>query len=234
VDRVNCQPIEKVVESETLDVQEVFDTIQGEGPFAGTPATFIRLAGCNLNCSYCDTDYTSRRRSLTIDDLWKILEPLPARDLVVLTGGEPFRQRRVIDLMREFSDRGTFVQVETNGTVYPVGLSGLMAETELCSIVCSPKTVAVNPAVATVIDYWKFVVAAGFIDAKDGLPLESVGPEYGRVYRPEDVDPSMIFVQPLDVGDPEKNKRHQEAAVQSCMKFGYRLCLQMQKIIGLP
>jgi len=60
-------PLSKPIESDGLylEVQDIFSTIQGEGPFAGKPAVFLRLAGCNLRCFFCDTDFESRRTTLS-------------------------------------------------------------------------------------------------------------------------------------------------------------------------
>ena len=91
---INIQPIEKYVQAENkmLDVHSIFYTIQGEGPFTGCPAVFVRLAGCNLKCPGCDTDYTSNRTPMTAEQILnKILELASPATLVVITGGEPFR-----------------------------------------------------------------------------------------------------------------------------------------------
>ena len=96
---LNIQPIEKLAHpvDGKLDVHSIFFTIQGEGPFTGHPAIFIRLAGCNLQCPKCDTDYTSKRsRMLYQDILGEVRRLTPKthknRTLIVITGGEPLRQ----------------------------------------------------------------------------------------------------------------------------------------------
>ena len=66
---LNTQPIEKRHHKVDLEVHSIFYTIQGEGPFCGTPAVFIRLAGCNLQCPSCDTNYTSKRRTMTAEEI---------------------------------------------------------------------------------------------------------------------------------------------------------------------
>ena len=86
---INRQPAEGPVKfSGTYDVQEVFPTIQGEGPDAGVPAVFVRLAGCTLTCPACDSDYTSKRTSKTVVDLLKEVVDARAQskaDLLVIT-----------------------------------------------------------------------------------------------------------------------------------------------------
>jgi len=66
---LNTQPIEKRQHTTELEVHSIFYTIQGEGPFCGTPAVFVRLAGCNLQCPSCDTDYTSKRTRMTAEEI---------------------------------------------------------------------------------------------------------------------------------------------------------------------
>ena len=67
----NTQPAEKLDRQfdDMLDIQEIFWTLQGEGPFVGVPAVFIRTAGCNFLCRACDSDYTSRRKRMLIGEI---------------------------------------------------------------------------------------------------------------------------------------------------------------------
>lgn len=230
---INNQPAEKPFTSESgsLDVHSIFDTIQGEGPCAGMPATFIRLAGCNLECAGCDTLYTDGRRILTPEALAARLDALPKRQLIVLTGGEPYRQalgRAILHLC----STGRQVQIETNGTLYQ-NVTEWVPE-QMVKVVCSPKTPKVHPEMWKSIAALKYVVEAGYIDPLDGLPTRSVGTQYGRPSRPPLDWKGEIYVQPLDVQRDKKNQENLRAAVESCMKYGYRLCLQTQKLIGLP
>ena len=94
----------------TLKVNEIFDSIQGEGFWTGRRATFIRLSGCSLNCDWCDTDY-KKGEDLTIHEILQRAKNLP---FVVITGGEPTDQR-ISPLIAALKARNHFVQVETNG-----------------------------------------------------------------------------------------------------------------------
>src|SRR5579871_4134740 len=82
---------------ETLTINEIFYSIQGESTFAGQPCVFVRLTGCDLRCTYCDTEYAfyeGKRR--TLDDIMAEVATHPCK-LVEVTGGEPLRseERRV-------------------------------------------------------------------------------------------------------------------------------------------
>ncbi len=108
-----------------LTLSEVFDSIQGEGASAGAPRTFVRLAGCNLTCSYCDTPYSwdfnrfdkaKETRRVSVAELGQRLKGSAG---VVLTGGEPLlQQRRLVELVAGLSPEQV-LEVETNGTIVP-------------------------------------------------------------------------------------------------------------------
>lgn len=99
-------------------IVEIFNSIQGEGCFIGQKATFVRLAGCNLSCSWCDTDHTESKRL----DLAAILAQCKER-IVVLTGGEP-TIHDLMPLVKALKSAGHSTHLETNGTgstlVYPL------------------------------------------------------------------------------------------------------------------
>lgn len=230
---INTQPIEKVANrlDGVVEVFEIFDTIQGEGPFSGTPATFVRLAGCDLQCSWCDTDYSSHRDFYSPEQLLEKINELPRRELIVFTGGEPFRQDLTQAFLLILAFRDVDIQVETNGTIDP-GFWEYFSRGEL-TIVCSPKTPKISESMWEHIDDLKYVVEHGQIDDL-GFPLSSVGPQYGSPARPPDGWNGQIYIQPLDVQDEERNKLNRQTAVACCMKHGYRLCLQVHKIVDLP
>ena len=229
---MNDQPIEKqsLLTSGDLYLHHIFISIQGEGPLVGQPAVFVRLYGCNLQCPLCDTDYTSRCTPTSAFKLKTIIDGLtgPSK-LVVFTGGEPFRQNLVpaIDLLYAAGYR---IQIETNGT-----LSISDFDPEKALIVCSPKTGKVSSGLIDYITAYKYVISDDSIDPDDGLPIRALNhPVSGKVARPPaGFDRRRIYVQPADVNDPIQNKRNTDAAIRSCMLYGYTLCLQTHKIIGL-
>lgn len=114
-------------------IVEIFTSIQGEGVNLGKPANFIRFAGCNLNCEWCDTEWKKPKEKLTIQEIIDRLDPCV--DLVVLTGGEPMMQKELIWLVAELSSHGYSIAIETNGT-YPTKMIKKLANVH---VACSPK-----------------------------------------------------------------------------------------------
>ncbi|MFQ5586134.1 MAG: 7-carboxy-7-deazaguanine synthase QueE [Thermodesulfobacteriota bacterium] len=103
----------------TLNVSEIFFSIQGESTHAGRPSICIRLAGCNLSCSGCDTGYAQERGGgdeLTIDEIIAEVGKFPCR-LVEVTGGEPLHQEGTVRLLGRLIASGYEVLLETNGSI---------------------------------------------------------------------------------------------------------------------
>ncbi|WP_295619103.1 7-carboxy-7-deazaguanine synthase QueE [uncultured Methanobrevibacter sp.] len=103
-----------------IKVNEIFTSFQGEGPYVGTPATFLRLYGCNLNCEWCDTDI-STYEMLSVDDVAEILiTQMEFNNIhtLIITGGEPTLQMEEIKrLIKELPD-DIRIQLETNGSIF--------------------------------------------------------------------------------------------------------------------
>lgn len=102
-----------------MKIVEIFKSIEGEGKRAGLPATFIRLYGCNLNCSYCDTRYGCEGNNYTdmyIDDIVNKVKSLGLKT-VTITGGEPLIHKDIELLIDELILAGCEINIETNGSV---------------------------------------------------------------------------------------------------------------------
>jgi len=115
--RLHCSTV-----AETLVVNEVYLSLQGESTFAGLPCVFVRLTACNLRCSYCDTAYAfteGTRRSVeeVLADAQRLAMPFrtPPLPLIELTGGEPLLQPAVLPLMQRLCDDSFTVLLETSG-----------------------------------------------------------------------------------------------------------------------
>lgn len=102
----------------TLTVNEIFYSIQGETITAGLPSVFVRLTGCNLDCSYCDTRYArDNGTAMEIGSIIQKIEEFPPADHVTVTGGEPLAQPNAVILLKQIIDRGWKCQIETNGSI---------------------------------------------------------------------------------------------------------------------
>lgn len=236
---MNNQPIEKqFINAEgMLDVHHIFRTIQGEGPFTGERAIFIRLAGCNLQCPGCDTDYTSKREKLTPVEICRKLTTdfpgFPTDGLIVISGGEPTRQN-IGPLCFRLVQFGYQVQIESNGVRAPDELTANLIRDDKVVLIISPKTKAISKVSAELAHCFKYVLRAGDIDPIDGLPLRALEHAAApRVARPPDGFDGTIYINPYDEKDEAANQRHLEATAQSCSTFGYKMGVQLHKIIGV-
>jgi 7-carboxy-7-deazaguanine synthase len=101
-----------------LNISEIFFSIQGESTYTGLPCIFVRLAGCNLRCNYCDTNYSYKSEiTLSINDIiTKVKEYDPVK-LVEITGGEPLMQPEVFQLIRLLYENDHTILLETNGSI---------------------------------------------------------------------------------------------------------------------
>lgn len=190
-----------------IQLAEIFYSIQGEGMWSGTPAVFVRLAGCNLACDFCDTDY-SLKFLASVDDVVRLVgEAGGACPMVILTGGEPLAQRETPALIEALRQDGRRVHVESNGTIH----TPLPEDVWLC---VSPKE-RVDPRMAARANEAKLIV--------DGrVPEEHV---------PFFTEKSQILLQ------PEGNKRENIEIALAYAKAHpdrFRLSLQTHKLIGVP
>tara|TARA_B110000438_G_scaffold106102_1_gene104400 strand:- start:59 stop:748 length:690 start_codon:yes stop_codon:yes gene_type:complete len=111
----------------TMQVNEIFKSIQGEGPNFGKPAIFLRTAQCNLKCTWCDTKYTwdwenydfqNEVKEMTIDEIKGSILDLEIKHLVI-TGGEPLLQQDDLADLLSFLKPDFYVEIETNCTILP-------------------------------------------------------------------------------------------------------------------
>lgn len=102
-------------------INEIFYSIEGEGEWAGYPTIFIRFAGCNMNCRWCDTAHKECSLEGSPMDIFTAMRDIPC-NRVRLTGGEPLLQNEAIGIIRYLKEFGYKVAVETNGSIfsYPV------------------------------------------------------------------------------------------------------------------
>lgn len=191
-----------------MRINEIFYSIQGEGFYTGTPAVFIRFAGCNLKCPFCDTNHQPYE-DLTEEEICAEIAKYPAH-LVVVTGGEPGLQLTSF-LVDKIHALGKTVAVETNGTK-PIPFN-------VDWVTCSPKAAFVGekgePMLLRANEIK--VVFDGIHEIKD----------YG-------IEADYYYVQPCDTGDKGKN----EEIIKGCVQFikdnpKWRLSLQTQKTLNV-
>jgi 7-carboxy-7-deazaguanine synthase len=103
-----------------MRIADIFYSIQGEGRLTGVPSAFVRLTGCNLRCTWCDTPYTSwnpEGQQLSLAEVFNRIDSYPARHAVI-TGGEPLLSPEIVPLCAGLRERGFHVTVETAATVF--------------------------------------------------------------------------------------------------------------------
>ena len=109
---------QRTVKKTTLNVNDIFFSLQGEGSFSGIPTTFVRLTGCNLRCSWCDTQYAYYgKNNRPLDEIIQKVQSFPAQ-MVSITGGEPLYQNEnsAIELIEKLHELGKKISMETNGS----------------------------------------------------------------------------------------------------------------------
>ena len=236
---INNQPIASSNYSDDIiRVHSIFYTIQGEGPFTGRPALFVRLNGCNLRCYWCDTEYTEKLTKYSNEELLaeicKQLEHCAPETIVVITGGEPMAQN-ISYLTRALATvKATTVQIETNGTVMAPNFPWLLGNVHL---VVSPKTGKLAPEYSEEklqqkVIAWKYILQ--WTDkSNDGLPIlaTQVSGKIIHVARPPNgVSLDKIYVSPVDDHGPEATVNIRKV-VRVALEHGYTVNLQTHKIL---
>jgi 7-carboxy-7-deazaguanine synthase len=190
-------------------VNEIFYSIQGEGARAGTANVFVRFTGCNLTCSFCDTEFESGR-DMTAEDIASQASRLMPEPLsVILTGGEPLLQydAPLLDALRRAGART--IAVETNGAVKPAA--------HVDYIACSPKVA-------------EHVMAANFPGGVN--ELRYVRSEGQGIPRPR-VAAKAYFISPMFQGDRLKRQDLEWCAELVKQNPEWRLSVQLHKAIGV-
>jgi len=198
-----------------LNVIEIFKSIQGEGLYTGYPAIFIRLAGCCVQCEWCDTDYVGNtKRMIEVQIIEEI--KLLGKGIIVITGGEPLIQDLTI-LIKGLQNENREVHIETSGS--PDCLSNYYDKS---LITCSPKT---EKLIWTMkyASSWKYVIGNNMKLDSDGLPSHLAKP----------LNNSPIFLQPLATNSIIQNKINISWVVHLVKKHNYRLSLQTHKILNI-
>ncbi len=219
-------------------IVEVFRSLQGEGPEAGTPAVFVRLAGCNLRCPWCDTKYAwSGGEVVEVERLAERVARLASSaELLVLTGGEPLLQPRCITaLLEELGSMRVYLRpaLETNGTLPPGPVAHMLDHAVISPKLSnsgyggigSPEATRVHPDWLTLYRrgwprvYWKFVVR----DERDIEEVEAFIAKHG-------VEKRDVWLMPLASNREEYRlvaPRIARLALEKGFRFSPRLHLEL-------
>jgi len=213
------------LETEKIKVVEIFRTVEGEGRWVGLPISFVRLEGCNLRCSWCDTTYSYDGKSyteLTVSQTIKEVEKLGLKR-VCITGGEPFLSPSLPRLVQLLLEKGYKIFIETNGTLWNEELGKVINENVY--ITCSPKPPVyfVHPKLIPFIDELKFVIDSN-------IKVENI------------LNPQILQFLKNDtiVLQPESNKEQMVKKAlyiqDQLLKLGIesRIIPQCHKVLGLP
>lgn len=222
-------------------VKNIFCTIQGEGKFSGTPSLFIRFAGCNLDCSFCDTDWR-RGTSMSFEVLQdNILDCAYAHMRThghaprhcVLTGGEP-----ALQVSRELCQWLKAVQFTFGAVGAPEGIQTIAIETNgtralhkesllLDCITCSPKLSQGPEAFLQLQECDELKCVIGPLDTLPTLPQKLV-----------DSAGEFLFVSPMTFPERTGADAFDEGAIRNCVNIvqstpGWRISLQTHKLLGV-
>lgn len=190
-----------------MRVNEIFYSLQGEGRFTGTPAIFLRLSGCNLKCSFCDTKH-EEAVEMHPTEIIEEIQKYPSKHIVI-TGGEPSLQIDW-DFVNYLQEYGYFVQVETNGVK--------RLPTNVDWITCSPKY---KPICYGEVDEIKCVY--------EGKESEE---KIHKLYR--SVRAESFYLQPCDVKNPKRNAEILAECINFIKENPeWKLSLQTQKILDV-
>lgn len=234
--------------SDTLVVNEVYLSLQGESTFAGLPCIFVRLTACNLRCSYCDTAYafTEGKKWLVEDVIARIHElaspyRATALPLVELTGGEPLLQPNALKLMKQLCDGGFTVLIETSGA-HDIGAIDPRVR-RIMDLKCPSSGEAArnrmeNIPLLQATDEVKFVIgtAEDYAWAKDQLAIHELTRRCSVLFswvaplRPEQQDKSL---KPVPIGQtPISRKDLVERIIADALPVRFQV--QMHKVIWPP
>ncbi|AWB28512.1 7-carboxy-7-deazaguanine synthase QueE [Halococcoides cellulosivorans] len=222
----------------SLPINELFYSLQGEGILAGVPTVFVRTSGCNLRCWFCDSYYTSWEPNHSWMEIEGVVDEVQSHDAdhVVLTGGEPLLHENSVRLLDELNKSGYHITVETNGTIYRD------APIDLVSI--SPKLASSTPtekkdpqgdgewasrhennrinleALASLVDDHEFQLKFVITDRNDMVEIEELLGEI-RAATTSRIADSAVLLMPEGMTREQLDETRKIVA-ELAMEYGYR------------
>lgn len=219
-------------------INDIFYSLQGEGVATGQPAVFIRFSGCNLKCSFCDTEFSEYEKIPAEEIILLIKEMMPERMLknpnwrIVLTGGEPTLQidAPLLNKLREEFGEERVIQIETNATT----LAEKYVMLDGCFLTASPKN-------GKGLDALRKYFSAHKDDENNSIEVKAVFDETNHCLRIflgilEEMTPSNVplSIQPCDYQNADLNNLN----LEKCITFvkdnpRWRLSLQTHKLLNI-
>ncbi len=219
-----------------MKIAEVFHSLQGEGILTGMPSGFIRFAGCNLRCAWCDTKYASwypETEPWTKETVLAEIAKYNTR-YVVITGGEPTIHPELPELTQELKALGKHITIETNGTTFREGVA--------CDLISmSPK---LKHSIADAAEFpeqakiqtekrWNVASFQNWIDNHDyqlkfvftsEADIEEIQELVRLIDRDIPVDRIMLMPEGVDA---QKILQRSPVVVAACKQYGYRYCARL-------
>lgn len=221
-----------------LKINEVFNSIQGEGLYTGYPMTFVRLSGCNLHCSWCDTNYRSCIDSSKHISSKDVLDELVASVHInrpcgfCITGGEPMLQAEEwFYLINKASLFDVFVELETNASIeIPNDFLD-----RISSVVYSPKPPSAEVSYVYKLDKLRPIFDQLKLNLYNKKDYDFWVNEFLPVFLEDnkDLNRKNIFVSPIMSKDNKLNPDTFNLAMDLCLKVGIRMSIQVHKLIGV-
>lgn len=218
-----------------IKIAETFETIQGEGRYAGAPSLFIRTSGCNLRCWWCDTPYTSHNPEGGIMEVGELISLALASkcDHVVITGGEPMLFAHSVALLVAGLRKRKLITIETNGTIYSDEV-----HPDLWSV--SPKLRSAAPATGPAklihqnnigkLAVRSMVHSGALVQAKFVTAFDEDLPEVRSIVAEQGVAKSDVWLMPEGRTREEMLERGPWAA-EVCKREGWNLCLRQHVLL---
>ena len=219
-----------------MNISEIFYSLQGEGALTGMPSVFIRLSGCNLRCSWCDTKYASWHPETEQRTIDAIIEEVQTHNCkyVVITGGEPTLQPETIELTRQLKALDKHITIESNGTIFSEGLlCDLLSLSPKLSHSVADSTEHPNEsalqeeqriqlgALRNWIDQYNYQLKFVVQSPEDIHEIQDLLEEIDR-----SVPPDHVLLMPEGT-DSETLLERSPDLIDACKKYGYRYCSRL-------
>ncbi|MFZ5895931.1 MAG: 7-carboxy-7-deazaguanine synthase QueE [Myxococcota bacterium] len=226
----------RVASPDTLKINEIFASLQGEGPSLGSPSLFVRLALCNLRCEWCDTRYTwdferydpaKEIHSTPVQEVAARIRQAP-EDRVVITGGEPLLQQAALSRLLELIPADKQVEVETNGTISPE--AGVAARVNQWNV--SPKLAHAGDALSKRIrpEVLRALLDTGRAFLKFVVRGASDLVEVRALLEPLQWPNERVFLMP-EATTPELHAERAEVLAALCREHGYRFTPRLHVLL---